>query len=319
MKSITQLAPAIDERAERVHIGRGASYSESMAVIAPRIYERIMYYVQAARGEIGGFARVEWVKRRIPGVSEGRARTTDFHVVDACILPQYASGGYCHIDENAMSAWISGMHKRDEDASAWSCWWHSHNDFAAFMSGTDHATLKSLSANTPIIGICFNRYGQMHAEYHSGAYGQEIAATVRPLDVTSAERTVCARQVRRMVRRWNPPAIKWEDAPATPAPDKEAAALVPINYGIADADYYGAYGDIPAWERAMIADYEHKHVTQETPAHDTDRAAADRPETPETDGFYAPSRFDTRGRAEKTWRDAHRKWSRRKFRGFGNW
>ena len=318
----------IDERADQPHYGRsGPSYTNSMVVVAPLIWQRILHYVQSAKGEIGGFARVEWVKRRIPGVSD-RA-TTDFHITEAVILPQYATSGYCHIHDDAMAAFVHSKQKRGEDVSEWSCWWHSHSDFNVFMSGIDRGTLKALSQNTPIIGLCFNRYGQVHGEYHHGYFDEQIAVTTRPLDMKSPLRRRAVIEVRRMVSDYQP--------------ERESLRVVEIKSRapiITDGERTREYGliEAPEWEKRMIRDYELSQETEEerelraindslNKGREANADRADRTEQTADDGsaadgangLYAPGRFSEQHCLAKDGNDTHRSWRGRFFRRLNTW
>lgn len=258
MKTLSQLAP-IDERSMGMtRGGESGHFSDSTIVFAPRVFERIMYYVQAARGEIGGFGRVETVKRRINGVDD--RQTVDFHITEAVILKQAASGGYCEIDADAILKFADQRRKAGDDPSAFWLWWHSHSDFSVFMSGTDIATLKNLSRDRAALGVCFNRYGQMHGEYHNGYFSERLLTVVRPLDHKSPLRRQCADEVRRLVRPYVAPVVEYtprvrvrDDAPWDKWTDYDL-----YGFGATEKDKRRAdkLEPIPAWEREMIAQAE---------------------------------------------------------------
>ena len=104
----------------------------STLYILPRALKRVMYYAQAADGEVSGLGTI--VKR------DGK-----YIVDDVFLLEQESSGADTELNPEAISTLMVDMMKKNEDPSKLKFWWHSHVNMGVFWSGTDDACAETLS------------------------------------------------------------------------------------------------------------------------------------------------------------------------------
>lgn len=204
-----QIEGPIDERT-LAPIKRGPSFADPMIVIDLKVYQQIMYWVQAAPGEVSWFGRAVKKVREINGVANV-GQVEDWHIIEVRLFEQECSSGYTHIDGEVLSRFVVELAKEGKDHSKWNHWGHSHSDFDVFMSGIDDRAAWSLSKVNPCLSVVFNRYGQMHGRIDHGFIQREMLATVRPLDTHSAKRIKSNQQIKDKVKEFvyvRPRAIK---------------------------------------------------------------------------------------------------------------
>lgn len=107
-------------------------------------YNRMMYYVMNAPGEVSGFGKVTRVGN-------------SFTVEDVIVLEQKNSGVSSDISEGTLEKFMKLMKKRGLDTEGYDLWWHSHNDFAAYFSQTDLDTIEELRTNRFTLSIVTNK------------------------------------------------------------------------------------------------------------------------------------------------------------------
>ena len=101
--------------------------------IDPTVLKKIMYYTQAADGEVSGLGTI---------LKDERGR----HVVNKVfLLEQEASGADTELKPEAISTLMVDMMKKNEDPAALKFWFHSHANMGVFWSGTDDSCAETLS------------------------------------------------------------------------------------------------------------------------------------------------------------------------------
>lgn len=113
-------------------------------VIRQGAYNRMMYYVMNAPGEVSGFGKVT-------------RRGNSFMVEDVIVLEQKNSGVSSDISEGTLEKFMKLMKKRGLDTEGYDLWWHSHNDFTAYFSQTDLDTIEELRSNRFTLSIVTNK------------------------------------------------------------------------------------------------------------------------------------------------------------------
>lgn len=110
-------------------------------VLSDKAFQKIMYWVKKATGEISGLGTVE--------VKDGK-----FYILDAFLLPQ--KNGAAHTDIEAEDV-CTMMYERRNDPGQINFWWHSHVNMSAFWSGTDTDTMDKLAAGGWFVSTVFNK------------------------------------------------------------------------------------------------------------------------------------------------------------------
>ena len=101
--------------------------------IDPVVMKRIMYYTQAADGEVSGLGTITRDEK-------GR------HVVNKVyLLEQEASAADTELKPEAISKLMVDMMKDNQDPGTLKFWWHSHASMGVFWSGTDDTCAETLS------------------------------------------------------------------------------------------------------------------------------------------------------------------------------
>jgi hypothetical protein len=105
----------------------------STLFLDPIVMKRIMYYAQAADGEVSGLGTIKKDEK-------GR------YVVDnVYLLEQESSGADTELKPEAISKLMTDMIKENKDPALLKFWWHSHADMGVFWSGTDDTCAETLS------------------------------------------------------------------------------------------------------------------------------------------------------------------------------
>jgi hypothetical protein len=101
--------------------------------IDPIVMKRLMYYTQAATGEVSGLGTI---------IKDEKNR----HVVNNIyLLEQEASASDTELKPEAISKLMTDMMKANQDPGALKFWWHSHAAMGVFWSGTDDICAETLS------------------------------------------------------------------------------------------------------------------------------------------------------------------------------
>lgn len=103
--------------------------------VTQKAYSKMMLFARHAKGEISGFGRID------PKQSKPL-------VLDVRIADQVCSGGYTEITEKGFDDFLNELIAHKMDPSEWNCWWHSHNTFGCFISGTDQDNIERLTRTT---------------------------------------------------------------------------------------------------------------------------------------------------------------------------
>ena len=111
-------------------------------------FKCLMYYARAAKGEVSGFGRT---------VKDGK----DIFVSEVLLFKQECSSGGTTLNAKALADFVLQLIQTGRDPSEYKLWWHTHNDFGVFWSGTDEATAKELSKKTQIYSVCVNKNGEI--------------------------------------------------------------------------------------------------------------------------------------------------------------
>lgn len=112
--------------------------------ITQKAYNKMMFWVLNAPGEVSGYGHVE---------RDGNS----FLIDDVLILEQQNGGSHSYISEEATYRFMLMLKKRGLQNKIFRLWWHSHNDFGAFYSGTDHSQIESLANSQFNVSIVTNK------------------------------------------------------------------------------------------------------------------------------------------------------------------
>lgn len=112
--------------------------------ITQKAYNKMMFWVLNAPGEVSGYGHVE---------RDGNS----FLIDDVLILEQQNGGSHSYISEAATLKFMLMLKKRGLGHRLHRLWWHSHNDFGAFYSPTDHAQIDSLANSQFNVSIVTNK------------------------------------------------------------------------------------------------------------------------------------------------------------------
>lgn len=114
-------------------------------VIPADIERKLDTYVQEVDGEIAGMGKVEV---RDDG---------NLYVLDIAIYDQEVTAGTADLSPEALAKFQTDLIKRGESPKQWYLWWHSHNTFGAFFSGTDTATIASSTEFDHLVSLVVNK------------------------------------------------------------------------------------------------------------------------------------------------------------------
>jgi len=112
--------------------------------VKKEVWNKLLNYVKAAEGEVGGLLRVKVKGENI--------------FIDKCeLLAQTAGMAHFELDEEALADF---MIKNKKQMKHYKGWWHSHVNMGTFFSGTDDETF-NLMANMGglCVGVVMNKKG----------------------------------------------------------------------------------------------------------------------------------------------------------------
>src|SRR5665213_1998913 len=101
--------------------------------IDPLAMKKVMYYAQAADGEVSGLGIIE-------KDAEGK-----YVVTEVFLLDQECTGADTEINPEAISSLMITLMQANKDPGKLKFWWHSHVNMAVFWSGTDDTACETLS------------------------------------------------------------------------------------------------------------------------------------------------------------------------------
>jgi hypothetical protein len=131
-------------------------------ILPMHIYHKMLAYARCSEGEISGFGRTKIVHK------DG---TTLVTILEIRIFKQVVSSGHTDLDKGALAQFYVELVREKQNPANWNLWWHSHNDFGVFFSGTDNATIRELSHDSKLYSVCINKNGNLVGRYD--AFGQE--------------------------------------------------------------------------------------------------------------------------------------------------
>lgn len=140
-------------------------YKKPDVIFSDLAYQKIMWWVNKATGEVSGLGTVE--------IKEGA-----FHVMDAFLLPQ--KNGAAHTDIEADDVCKMMYEKRNEPGQI-NFWWHSHVNMGTFWSGTDRDTMEKLASGGWFLNTVFNKRSE-----HRSAFVMANRSEIE-IDTASAE------------------------------------------------------------------------------------------------------------------------------------
>lgn len=105
----------------------------STLFIKPEALKRILYYTDAASGEVSGLGIIEQTKNK------------NLIVDKVYLLEQESSSGDTELKPEAISKLMQSMIKAGDDSGKLKFWWHSHGDMSVFWSSTDDECAETLS------------------------------------------------------------------------------------------------------------------------------------------------------------------------------
>lgn len=114
-------------------------------LIPAHIEQRLNAYVHGVDGEIAGMGKVE---KRGDG---------NLYLVDIAIYEQEVTGGTADLSTEALAKFLTELVQRGESPKDWYLWWHSHNNFPAYFSGTDTGTIESSVEFDHVVSLVVNK------------------------------------------------------------------------------------------------------------------------------------------------------------------
>lgn len=125
-------------------------------VFTKAAYRTMFEYCKQSPGEITGFGSVA-------------EHGDTLYVDEIYIMPQEVTGGHCEISGKTMVDFMvwAKKNKRLDLVPKARLWWHSHNNFGVFRSGTDTATCEMLVGGLPyLLCIVANKAGDAEVTLH---------------------------------------------------------------------------------------------------------------------------------------------------------
>lgn len=131
-------------------------------------YRKVMEYAVASPGEITGFAEVEFDKENYI-----------FRMGEVYLLKQECTSADVEMDDDALDAFNDQLIEQGVTQLP-RLWWHSHNDFNVFFSGTDENTITYLAHESYVVALVVNKKRQMYAKARING---EVPFVIEPLKV----------------------------------------------------------------------------------------------------------------------------------------
>lgn len=118
--------------------------------ICAEVYEKVMHWIQKAKGEVSGLGKIEMVN----GV---------FRVTSACLIQQKNTGASTEMTAEAIG---KAMFELKDEPGHLNWWWHSHVDFSVFWSGTDMDTIHELGKHGWFLSTVLNKAEDKKTAYY---------------------------------------------------------------------------------------------------------------------------------------------------------
>ena len=160
--------------------------------LSQEIYDKMLAYTQASKGEISG-----WGKTKVTKDAYGDKIVT---IVDIRLFKQRVQSVHTSLDGEALTKFYIEMANTDENMSHWNHWWHSHNDMPAGFSSIDDDTIKKLKPKV-LYSTCINKTGDIvgRVDTHEGVETEDVEVRVeRTIDVNLQK--ACAIEVKEKVK-----------------------------------------------------------------------------------------------------------------------
>lgn len=151
-----------------------------------REYQKMVYYTNAARGEISGLGKVGIKKDKIL-------------VTDVLIFRQECSHGGTVLDKKQLSLFVVELIQNNKKIQDYKLWWHSHNDFDVFWSPTDEKNILELSKSSQLVSICINKMGNIIGRIDTEGETEHLHVNILPAPNTPLQNQ-CIKEVREKVR-----------------------------------------------------------------------------------------------------------------------
>ena len=173
--------------------------------VARRAYLKMMAYAKAAPGEVSGMGIIEEIDGSL-------------FLSEVFICKQQAAGGGVELDQEDLGRIVTQMvvDGDDESPKMMRCWWHSHNDFGCFRSGTDTDTVDRLLGTMPyVVCVVVNKKGEyeltLYANSKSDIFEPQVIEGCRFLVIDEEEDAIdaeCRAEVGHLVEAFHPtPAV----------------------------------------------------------------------------------------------------------------
>lgn len=126
-------------------------FKEPRLIIPSEIYKKINFWVDESDFECS------WL-----GTIDHDVQNNDFHVVDVFLLDQENGGASTDMDQNSVARLLYDERDNPFDIK----WWgHSHVKMDVFWSGTDIATMETLSDGGWFVSTVFNQHRKMRTAF----------------------------------------------------------------------------------------------------------------------------------------------------------
>ena len=153
---------------------RSSKLDEIEVIIAPEVYQKVMYWVNKSKVEISGFGKVEF-------------NGTQLLVTEAYLLDQENTSSTTDINADAMAKL---MYESRDDAGHLNWWWHSHVNMDVFWSGTDRSTIRQVGEQGWCLATVFNKKDEMRSAYYQR--GTEFLPEIFIDDLDTDSRAIVA-------------------------------------------------------------------------------------------------------------------------------
>ena len=124
-------------------------------VISRANYDKVMWWVNHAEGEVSGMGTVTY---------DERAHT--FTIDEVLLLQQKCSAATTELEAGAVAQAEYAM--RDHEGAGMRWWWHSHVNMNVFWSGTDEATIQELGEAGWFLATVFNKREETRSCLYQG-------------------------------------------------------------------------------------------------------------------------------------------------------
>lgn len=114
-------------------------------IIPAAIERRLNAYVQGVNAEIAGMGEIEMRE-------DGNLWVTDIAIYD-----QEVTSGTADLSPQALAFFQTELIKGGRSPKNWKLWWHSHNTFGAFFSGTDTNTIAGSTEFDVVVSMVVNK------------------------------------------------------------------------------------------------------------------------------------------------------------------